>query len=271
MKQTIFSIAAMLVLTISATLTHAQMVSFHKNGVMTQIDASAKFTTPKGEMTGMQIAQMWETAYQNSLNVNGGGGQMDLPTNSGNGGNEWQNADNQVTLNYKVALTKKIEAETRATNWQTAYNGIATVTNLGTAFVGARNNWKTTDANVGVLNSQARYIGNMANNMNNNNCCGNNGNGTITGTYPAPNPIYNPPSGTVFYDNRDGNGPYYVASNGQKVYMVPNPGTPIDYRYAGQTPTNNGGNGYYNGYTQGGNSQQSINQLYYTGNMNPGY
>lgn len=250
MKQLLFSSILAMFIMISAT-THAQTLQYPKkvNGqwVNSTIDAKQQYQTPSGVMTGQQVAEKWAQAYQAEQAVPAQSGSVDLPSN-GSTVNQQNNAfvaaDNQLTLENKALQNEKLKAETKMIRTTNTLNTVATVANVTATGFQIYNNTRMTGANVEVLRAQAGYIRTLGNSS----CCGNNGNGTVTGTYPAPNPIYTPPAGTVFYDNRDGLGPFYIAANGQRVYTVPNPGTPINYGYAGQTPTNNGNAGWTNGY-----------------------
>jgi hypothetical protein len=127
------------------------------------------------------------------------------------------------------------------------------------------------------MDAQGNYLENIINGAG---CCGGSNPGVTPPIVGGTNPIYYPPGVTVFYDNRDGNGPFYVL-NGQRVYTVAPPGVPINYGHAGQTPTNNGWNSSFGFPNGGGNpaynqqqisyTQRSIDQMYFTGNMNPGH
>ncbi len=240
MKQLTFSSILAMFIMISAT-TQAQTLQYPKkvNGqwVNSTIDAKQQYQTPSGVMTGQQVAEKWAQAYQAEQSVPSQSGSMDLP--SGNGGSVGQQnnafvaADNQLTLENKALQNEQIKANIKMTKTTNTLNVISTGVNVVSTGFQVYDNTRMTGANINLLGSQANYLNGMGNGF-----CG--GNGTITGTNPAPNPIYNPPVGsTIWYDNNDGLGTFYVL-NGQRVYTVAPPGSVILRQFAGQTPTNNG-------------------------------
>lgn len=245
MKQTIFSFFLAMFLVISATSVKCQNVTLWVNGQAMSYPANTPVNVPGvGTITASQAVQYYPQPQQQVTQ---------LPAGNNSYNQQLQDANNQLALENKALQNEALKEQIKTSKTQRGLNIAGTIVNgVATGFQ-VYNNTRVSGATVNLLNSQSGYLNGMTG------CCGGNGT-TVTPPMPDGNPVYNPPGGTIWYNNQDGLGTFYIL-NGQRVYTVAPPGAVINYQYSGQTPTNNGWTNPNFGNQQGG---------YVNGQPNPG-
>ncbi len=256
MKQTILIFAAMFILMIiSANSVQAQTVILWINGQAMSYPANTPVTVPGvGTITASQAMPYYPQPQQQP---------QTLPASTTNNYNDQlSQANNQLALENKALQNEALKEQIRTSKTQRGLNIAGTFVNGLAVGFQTYNNTRVSGSTVNLLNSQSNYLNGMTG------CCGNNGQ-TVTTPMPGGNPVFNPPGGTIWYDNNDGKGTFYML-NGYRVYTVAPPGSVINGQYAGQTPTINGWSNPNFGNQQGSYVGQSIGGTpNFGGNFNP--